>query len=70
MYFLYQKSASAPDEFTIEKLKRNNVVKKTVANGKIVPRKEIESSPWSAVSSPSCSWRAGDIITKASPWPK
>ena len=41
MVFLYQKSASAPDEFAVEKAKKNNVIKKTVANGKIVPRKEI-----------------------------
>jgi len=41
MFFLYQKSASRPDEFAIEKPKKNNVIKKTVANGKIVPRKEI-----------------------------
>lgn len=41
MVFLYQKSASAPDEFAIEKARKSNVIKKTVANGKIVPRKEI-----------------------------
>jgi len=45
MYFLYQKSATKPDEFTTEQPKKNNVVKKTVANGKIVPRKEILIKP-------------------------
>ena len=45
MYFLYQKSASKPDEFNIEKTKKNNIVKKTVANGSIVPRKEILIKP-------------------------
>lgn len=45
MYFLYEKSASKPDEFNIEQPKKNNVVKKTVANGKIVPRKEILIKP-------------------------
>ncbi|HMQ77017.1 MAG TPA: efflux RND transporter periplasmic adaptor subunit [Flavobacteriales bacterium] len=45
LYFLYQKSASRPDEFKVEKLTRNNVVKKTVANGKMVPRKEIMIKP-------------------------
>jgi len=45
MYFLYQKSASKADEFTTEQPKKNNVVKKTVANGKIVPRKEILIKP-------------------------
>ena len=45
MYFLYQKSASKPDEFLTETAKKNNVVKKTVANGSIVPRKEILIKP-------------------------
>src|SRR5690606_19794255 len=45
MYFLYEKSASKPDEFAVEKMKKNNIVKKTVANGKIVPRKEILIKP-------------------------
>ncbi|HEX2617239.1 MAG TPA: efflux RND transporter periplasmic adaptor subunit [Flavobacteriales bacterium] len=45
MFFLYQKSASKPDEFKTETPKKNNVVKKTVANGSIVPRKEILIKP-------------------------
>ena len=45
MYFLYEKSASKPDVFAVEHAKKNNVVKKTVANGKIVPRKEILIKP-------------------------
>ena len=45
MWFLYKKSAARPDEFTVEHAKKNNVVKKTVANGKIVPRKEILIKP-------------------------
>ena len=45
LYFLYRKSASKPDEFAVETLKRTDVVKKTVANGKIVPRKEILIKP-------------------------
>ncbi len=45
MYFLYEKSASKPDVFSTEHAKKNNVVKKTVANGKIVPRKEILIKP-------------------------
>lgn len=45
MFFLYQKSASKPDEYSVEKATKNNVVKKTVANGKIVPRKEILIKP-------------------------
>ena len=45
MYFLYQKSASRPDEFNVEKPKKTDIVKKTVANGSIVPRKEILIKP-------------------------
>jgi len=45
MYFLYEKSASKPDVFAVDKPRKNNVVKKTVANGKIVPRKEILIKP-------------------------
>ena len=45
MFFLYNKSASKPDVFNTEKAKKNNVIKKTVANGKIVPRKEILIKP-------------------------
>jgi HlyD family secretion protein len=70
MYFLYQKSASAPDEFTIEKLKRNNVVKKTVANGKIVPRKEIMIKPVVSGIISELFVEAGDIVTKDQPLAK
>jgi HlyD family secretion protein len=45
MYFLYQKSASPPDVYAVERMKRHDVVKKTVANGKIVPRREILIKP-------------------------
>ena len=41
MFFLYQKSASRPDEFAIEKPKKNNVIKKTVANGKITEHWDV-----------------------------
>ncbi|MCB9169502.1 MAG: efflux RND transporter periplasmic adaptor subunit [Flavobacteriales bacterium] len=45
MYFLYQKNATHPDEFTVEHAKRTDIVKKTVANGSIVPRKEVAIKP-------------------------
>jgi HlyD family secretion protein len=44
-WFLYKKSAKVPDEFTIEKPHTENIVKKTVANGSIVPRREIAIKP-------------------------
>lgn len=45
MWFLYQKNAKKPDEFAIEHAKRHTIIKKTVANGSIVPRKEIAIKP-------------------------
>jgi HlyD family secretion protein len=70
MYFLYQKSASKPDEFAIETLKRNNVVKKTVANGKIVPRKEILIKPVVSGIIAELYVEAGDIVKKDQPLAK
>lgn len=45
LWFLYQKSVTKPDEFTTEKPKKATIIKKTVANGSIVPRKEILIKP-------------------------
>jgi len=45
MYFLYEKTAKKPDVFAIEHAKKSTIIKKTVANGKIVPRKEILIKP-------------------------
>lgn len=45
MWFLYQKSATRPDEFAIEKPAKHKIIKKTLANGSIVPRKEILIKP-------------------------
>jgi HlyD family secretion protein len=44
-WFLYQKSVKKPAEYTIEKPRNETIVKKTVANGSIVPRKEIAIKP-------------------------
>jgi len=45
LWFLYQKSVDKPVEYTLEKARRHELVKKTVANGSIVPRKEILIKP-------------------------
>jgi HlyD family secretion protein len=44
-WFLYRKSVKPADTFSTEKPRRENIVKKTVANGKIVPRREIAIKP-------------------------
>jgi len=45
LWFLYQKSVDKPVEFNLEKPRVQQLVKKTVANGSIVPRKEILIKP-------------------------
>lgn len=43
--FLYQKSEKKPVIYNVEKPVISNIVKKTVATGSVVPRKEIEIKP-------------------------
>lgn len=45
LVFLYQKSRKKPELFEIQKAKVTNIVKKTVATGSVIPRKEIEIKP-------------------------
>jgi HlyD family secretion protein len=45
IYFLYTKSKKAPDVFETKNPFVTNVVRKTVATGSVVPRKEIEIVP-------------------------
>jgi len=67
MYFLYEKSASKPDVFSTEHAKKNNVVKKTVANGKIVPRREILIKPVVSGIIRELYVKAGDQVKKNQP---
>ena len=70
MYFLYEKSASKPDEYAVEKMKKNNIVKKTVANGKIVPRKEILIKPVVSGIISELYVEAGEMVKKDQPLAK
>lgn len=70
MWFLYEKSAAKPDEFAVEHAKKNNVIKKTVANGKIVPRKEILIKPAVSGIIRELYVEAGDRIKKGDPLAK
>jgi HlyD family secretion protein len=45
MFYLYQKSKKKPDVFEVKTPFISNVVKKTVATGSVVPRKEILIKP-------------------------
>ncbi len=45
LWFLYQKNRTKPPAFDIVKPKTATIVKKTVANGTIVPRQEIDIKP-------------------------
>lgn len=67
MWFLYEKSAAKPDEFAVEHAKKNNVIKKTVANGKIVPRKEILIKPVVSGIIRELYVEAGDHVKKGDP---
>lgn len=44
-FYLYRKSAKVPEEYNTERPKKEDIVRKTVANGKIVPRREIAIKP-------------------------
>jgi len=44
-YFLYSKNKKKPDVFKTELPKIDTIVKKTVATGSVIPRKEIEIKP-------------------------
>lgn len=43
--FLYSKSKKKPEIYNVETVRIDNVIKKTVATGSVVPRKEIEIKP-------------------------
>ncbi|OFX86433.1 MAG: efflux transporter periplasmic adaptor subunit [Bacteroidetes bacterium GWF2_33_16] len=45
IYFLYQKSKKAPIVYQTKTALVTNIIKKTVATGSVVPRKEIEIKP-------------------------
>ncbi len=45
IYFLYNKSQAKPVVFETTTPIKTNIVKKTVATGSVVPRKEIEIKP-------------------------
>jgi HlyD family secretion protein len=42
IWFLYQKSQAKPQVFTLDSPAKMTIVKKTVATGKVIPRREIE----------------------------
>ena len=45
LFYLYKKSQAKPDVYEIQIAKVTNIVKKTVATGSVIPRKEIEIKP-------------------------
>jgi HlyD family secretion protein len=45
MGFLYNKSKKKPEVFETKQMKKATIIKKTVANGSVVPKKEIEIKP-------------------------
>ena len=45
IFFLYNKSKEKPVVFKTDKAFMTNIIKKTVATGSVIPRKEIEIKP-------------------------
>ena len=45
IYFLYEKSQAKPVVFETTNAIKTDIIKKTVATGSVVPRKEIEIKP-------------------------
>ena len=45
LFYLWKKSEKTPEVFNIEKASVNNIIKKTVATGAVVPRREIDIKP-------------------------
>ena len=64
LWYLYQKSAEKPVEFAIEKPERRDIVKKTVANGSVVPRQEILIKPQVSGIIKEIYVEAGDTVAK------
>jgi HlyD family secretion protein len=64
LVFLYQKSQTKPEVFEIKQAKIDNIVKKTVATGSILPRKEIEIKPQVSGIVDYIEVEPGDIIKK------
>ncbi|MFV0376505.1 MAG: efflux RND transporter periplasmic adaptor subunit [Mangrovibacterium sp.] len=63
-YFLYSKSKKQPDRFKTENPKMDNIVKKTVATGSVVPRQEIEIKPQISGIIDELFVEAGDFVKK------
>jgi len=70
LYYLYDKSKEEPEVFQTEKPFYTDIVKKTVATGEVVPRKEIEIKPqvsgilYKLYVEPGDVLKEGDLIAK------
>jgi HlyD family secretion protein len=67
LVFLYQKSQAKPVKFETVKPAKMTIVKKTVATGAIVPRKEVELKPRVSGILDKLSVEAGQAIKKGDP---
>lgn len=62
--WLIVKQMEAPDVFEIEKIEKRDIVKKTVANGSVIPRKEILIKPTVSGIVRELLVEAGDVVKK------
>ena len=49
IWFLYQKSEQKPVVFKTVEMVKTNIIKKTVATGSVVPRREVNIKPHQVV---------------------
>lgn len=64
IFYLYNQSKKAPVVFETENAEVTNIIKKTVATGSVVPRKEIEIKPQESGIITEIYVEAGDKVTK------
>ncbi len=64
LFFLYNKSKNKPEVFEVKSPFISNVIKKTVATGSVVPRKEIEIKPQVSGIIEELFIEAGDAVKK------
>ena len=64
LYFLYSKSEEVPVTYSTESPKITTIIKKTVATGSVVPRKEVEIKPQVSGIVDKIHVEPGDIVKK------
>jgi HlyD family secretion protein len=67
LYFLYAKSEKPLVEYKTEKVTRNTIIRKTVATGSVIPRREVFIKPQVSGIIDELYIEAGKMIKKGDP---